>query len=357
MSAPLSSALAQRVVDRISPTLQHNVNVMDAAGIIIASRDAARIGSLHAGAREAAATGNPVVIRRPGEQDGMRAGVNCPITLEGTVVGVVGLTGPPDVVLPLADVVVLTIRLLLEREREMDAKALREALDRDLLGRLLNGGFEPGSVQRALAGGSPSLPGPWRIAAVLARAEDGRPIHRLPVDAGKLTDFLSRSGRYRWASFQGALWILLDAHDDAALAAAAGRSSVLLLGDACSADGPLHESAATLGQLAARPELLPADEAVLGLQDLSAELAVACMPSGSARHLAARIAELSESQRSTLAAFLGTGSSISETSRRLFTHRNTVIQRLERIAQVTALNPRDVRHALTLQLALVATRA
>ena len=357
MSAPLSSALAQRVVGRISPTLQHNVNVMDAAGIIIASRDASRIGTLHTGAREAAATGGPVVIRHAGERDGMRAGVNCPITLDGTVVGVVGLTGAPDVVLPLADVVVLSIRLLLEREREMDAKALREAIDRDLLGRLLNGGFDPGSMQRALAGGPPSLPGPWRVAAVLARTADGRATHRLPVHTDRLVDFLTRSGRYRWASFQGALWILLAAHDDAPLAAAAGGSSVLLLGDPCTQDGPLHESAATLGHLVARPELLPPDEPVLRLSELSAELAVACMPRESARHLAARIAGLSGPHWSTLAAFLHTGGSISETSRALFTHRNTVIQRLDRIAQVTALNPRDVRHALTLQLALISARA
>ncbi|MCQ1999850.1 CdaR family transcriptional regulator [Arthrobacter zhaoxinii] len=358
MSAPLGSALAQRVVDRISPTLHHNVNVMDAAGLIIASRDASRIGTLHAGAREAAATGKPVVIRPSAERDGMRAGVNCPIELDGAVVGVVGLTGAPDVVMPLADVVVLTIRLLLERDREMDSTALREARDRELLARLVNGGSPSASLEQELAAGSPALPGPWRLAAVLDRTAAGPPAHRLPLRSGPVGDLVSRSGRYRSASFQGALWILLPAHDAGALRTAASDSgSVLLLGDTCTGTESLQSAARSLGLLVARPEILPTASAVLHLRELSAELAVACMPRETAGHLAARITDLTDTQRTTLSAFLDAGGSFSEVSRVLYAHRNTIIQRLDRIAEVTQLNPRNAHQALTLRLGLVAARA
>ncbi|WP_146360447.1 CdaR family transcriptional regulator [Arthrobacter yangruifuii] len=358
MSAPLGGALAQRVVDRISPTLRHNVNVMDAAGLIIASRDASRIGTMHAGAREVVATGAPVVIRHAGEHDGMRAGVNCPIELDGAVVGVVGLTGAPEVVMPLADVVVLTIRLLLERDREMDSTALREARNRELLARLINGGAPSASVEQELAAGSPSLPGPWRMAAVLDRTPTGRPVHRLPVRSGLLGDVLARPDRYRSASFQGALWVLLAAHDTGALADAVSASgSVLLLGGTCSAGGTLQSTAKTLNLLVARPELLPSTQSVLHLRELSAELAVGCMPREAAGLLAAHISDLTDTQRTTLAAFLDAGGSISEVSRVLFAHRNTIIQRLDRIAEITQLNPRDAHHALTLRLGLIAARA
>ena len=49
----LASTLAQKVVDTIAPTINRNVNIMNAHGVIIASTDAARIGTRHEGSAEA----------------------------------------------------------------------------------------------------------------------------------------------------------------------------------------------------------------------------------------------------------------------------------------------------------------
>ncbi|MET1033965.1 MAG: sugar diacid recognition domain-containing protein [Arthrobacter sp.] len=365
MPAPLSRGLAQRVVDQVSPALAHNINVMDRAGIVIASRDPARIGTLHLGAREAAATGVPAVIHAGEEPAGARPGVNLPLTLDGDIVGVVGLTGDPATVLPVAQILVLTIGLLLTRERELDASARREARDRDLLSRLVNSDLDPRAVGASLAGGAPRLAAPWRLAAVVDAPAPGSAESRLPRNLLDITRRLESTGRFRWATFQGSLWVLGRAteHDDEALAAAAASGTIsnasatlLVRGDACPDAETLGGSAKTLGALLARPRFLPTGSPVLRSGELTAELAVACMPAETARHLASHVSGLSAVHRTTINAYLDSGRSISETARVLFAHRNTVIQRLDRIAETTGLDPRDPRQSLTLRLGLVAAR-
>ncbi|MFB0835831.1 CdaR family transcriptional regulator [Arthrobacter halodurans] len=370
MSAPLSRGLAQRVVDQVSPALAHNINVMDRAGIVIASRDPARIGTLHRGAREAAATGVPAVIHAGEEPAGARPGVNLPLTLDGDIVGVVGLTGDPATVLPVAQILVLTIGLLLTRERELDASARREARDRDLLSRLVNSDLDARAVGASLAGDAPRLAAPWRLAAVVDAPSPASAESRLPRNLLDITRRLESTGRFRWASFQGALWVLGRAteHDDDALAAAGmaaaaasgttsnASATLLVRGDACPDIETLGGSAKTLGALLARPRFLPTGSPVLRSGELTAELAVACMPAETARHLASHVSGLSAVHRATVNAYLDSGRSISETARALFAHRNTVIQRLDRIAETTGLDPRDPRQSLTLRLGLVAAR-
>lgn len=355
---PLGRELAQRVVDRISPTLRHNVNVMDPAGLIIASRDATRIGTLHAGARQAAESGAAVVIRAGDDPRAGLPGVNLPFELDGKMVGVVGLTGDPDDVMPVAEVAVLTIRLLLEREMEMDAAARREARDRDLLGRLIAGNLDASAVKRALDRSDVPLSAPWRLAALLGVGGAGTPAASTELPDG-VSKVLRRTGRFHWASFEGVLWVLLGSseHDAAALAKVSSDGGVVaVFGDECSDVGSLAGSAKGLAALVRRPVVLPAASAALHVRDLAAELAVVCMPPETARQLATRVALLTAPQRTTLQAFLDAGGSVSEAARALFAHRNTVIQRLDRIAATTGLNPRDARQALTLRLGLVATR-
>ena len=56
----------------------------------------------------------------------------------------------------------------------------------------------------------------------------------------------------------------------------------------------------------------------------------------------------------TLAVFLATSGSIAATAERLYCHRNTVLQRLRRITELTGMSPREPRSAAVLYLALAA---
>jgi carbohydrate diacid regulator len=128
----LAGDLAQRIVT-VAMTIAHrNVNLMDARGIIIASGHPRRIGTLHAGARHAAQTGEVVEIspdevpRYPGALEG----INMPIISEGKTLAVVGVYGDPPATREIARLVRMIVEHILGREsqyREADAQTrLRE---------------------------------------------------------------------------------------------------------------------------------------------------------------------------------------------------------------------------------------
>ncbi|WP_461640498.1 sugar diacid recognition domain-containing protein, partial [Leucobacter sp. BZR 635] len=160
----LGSALAQRIVDELAPAIQENLNLMDSQGFIIASSDVSRVGTLHPGAREAAATNEVVAVHADTARPGERPGVNLPLEHRGRVIGVVGVTGKPAKVRSLAPVLVLTIALLFEREAELVGESRRDAADRDVLARLVFGS-RPEDALTLLQQRSPALDGPWVIVA------------------------------------------------------------------------------------------------------------------------------------------------------------------------------------------------
>lgn len=114
----LTSELSQQVVDSIIPLVNHNVNIMNNHAMIIGSGHKMRIDTFHKGAEDVLESGNIVEIypedvsRYPGSIEG----VNMPIIFEGEIVGVVGVTGHPNEVRSTAQIVKAFTELILERE-------------------------------------------------------------------------------------------------------------------------------------------------------------------------------------------------------------------------------------------------
>lgn len=351
MPLPLSRELAQRVIDQVAPTLEFNINVMDPGGRIIASTDRERIGAIHAVAR-AVASGEPGIVHDGGSPTA-RAGVNLPLRLDGEIVGVLGVTGPPERVAPVAQVLVLTTALLLEREREIDDSARRDAADRELLAGLVSGDLEAEAIASVLGAGLPELPPPWRLYAALD--------HHGPGTLGPDDHGLLPPGPHRRSRFGGALWVLTGARSDRGGHDRDIGDAVrypVLDGGSCSTGPALSGTAQALGALVAARRLLPppAGSGMLRLDDLAPELSAACLPPATAAFLTGRVASLRPEHHSTVEAFLACGSSVSATSRQLFLHRNTTIQRLDRIMHLTGLDPRNPAQAATLRLAIIAAR-
>lgn len=351
MTQPLSQELAQRVIDQVAPTLEFNINVMDPTGRIIASTDPARLGSTHAVAR-AVAGGEPGIVH-DGGSPAERPGVNLPLRLGGEIVGVLGITGPPERVAPVAQVLVLTTILLLERERELDDSARRDAADRELLAGLVSGEVDGQAITEALLAGVPELSAPWTLYAIVDRQAAGM----VPPDAERA--FLP--GPQRRARFGGAQWVLTGALSprlDGQAAAAAPEGTLMLQGSPCVDGAELSGAAQAMGSLVAAGDLLPEPppSRILRLDELAPELGVCCLPAATRAWLARRVGSLRAGQRQTVMAFLQFGSSVSATSRELFLHRNTTVQRLERVAELTGLDPRIPAQGATLQLAIIAAR-
>ncbi len=115
----LTPLLAQAIVDRTMGIIDFNVNVMDAYGVIIGSKDPSRIGILHEGGVLAITQARVIHIddTMTAQLHGVRPGVNVPIWADGQIVGAVGLTGAPAEVQPYAELVRTIAEMILEQTR------------------------------------------------------------------------------------------------------------------------------------------------------------------------------------------------------------------------------------------------
>lgn len=119
----LDSALAQHIVDRAMAILPHNINVMDAQGMIIGSGDSARLHTRHEGAQLVLANRRVVEIDEQAATclRGVRPGVNLPLLHAEELIGVLGITGDPEVVRPYAELVRMAAEMLVE-QRQLQAE-------------------------------------------------------------------------------------------------------------------------------------------------------------------------------------------------------------------------------------------
>ncbi|WP_165855823.1 CdaR family transcriptional regulator [Marinobacter sp. JSM 1782161] len=113
----LDQPTAQRIVERTMLAIGHSVNVMSPDGVIIASGEPRRVGSVHAAARLVAQRCEPLLIEAADvhEYPGSKPGVNLPVTVGGQLAAVVGISGSPGEVSHLADLVCMTAELMLEQ--------------------------------------------------------------------------------------------------------------------------------------------------------------------------------------------------------------------------------------------------
>ena len=121
----LDRELAERFIDRVTRYTNYNVNIMDERGIIIASRDKSRIGQYHEVAWRVV-TGTEEIVDTTGMSfPNVLPGINMVISVGGVREGVVGVTGDPDEVRPVALMVKMALETMLKYERQQEAQRIR----------------------------------------------------------------------------------------------------------------------------------------------------------------------------------------------------------------------------------------
>jgi len=355
-AAQITRELAQRLVEQVAPSLVHNVNIMDAAGVIIGSLDAARIGTLHDGARDAAVRGVAVHIAPGDENPGTRPGVNIPLIVDGQVVAVVGVTGVPAEVLPVAQVLVLTVQMLLSQERQRDNASWRESAIRDILSSLARGTLTESRLMSGFRGIDAPLQPPWNLTGILGTSHSVALLRQLRQFSGVVA-----------ADINGAVWVLSGSSSAMGLELLRQRlqqSSMLplcfLTGRIEATMAQLADDAERLSTLLGRPGLIDSDtgRTEIRLNSLGLELAIAALPSATIDDLAGSVlGPLSATLNETARVFLRSELSISGAARELGVHRNTLVQRLDRIELLTGLNLRQFNAAVQMRVAVAAEAA
>ena len=357
----LDSTLAQHIVDRAMAILPHNINVMDAQGMIIGSGDPQRLHTRHEGAQLVLANRRVVEIDEQAAAclRGVRPGVNLPLFHAEQLIGVLGITGQPETVRPYAELVRMAAEMLVEQrqlqaERHWQRHQL-EAWLRQLLER------EVPIAQLAAEAERIGLQLGWpRQLVLLELDEQSDPARLLAALAGKgeqcgpLAARLLLLGR-PWQS----------GRDDAAwLQQADGRGwgvRRLLLSDALDGLADLREAALALRELLAYAQLHKPQQRLLRLEEhrLQALLHGQRHSWSLQRWLAPLRRVLAQDAsgqlRQTLAAWCRHDGHPQACAEALGIHRNTLRYRLERIAELSGLDlaRRDQRLLFTLGLELL----
>ncbi|WP_055134434.1 sugar diacid recognition domain-containing protein [Pseudomonas mediterranea] len=135
----LDHDLAQDIVDRAMAILPYNVNVMDNQGLILGSGERERINTRHEGAQLVLANGRVVEIdaHTALQLKGVQPGINLPLVLDQRLIGVLGITGEPEQLRTYAELVRMTAEMLLgQRNQQAEQQWRRQRCD-DLLALLL----------------------------------------------------------------------------------------------------------------------------------------------------------------------------------------------------------------------------
>ncbi|MBM7557031.1 CdaR family transcriptional regulator [Halanaerobacter jeridensis] len=113
----ITENLASLIVNRTTKLLGKNINIMDENGLIIGSGDKERIDQFHEGAEKVISSGDPLEISHSDAQNlkGVKPGINLPIEFNEQIVGVVGITGAPDKIRDYAELVKITAELMLQQ--------------------------------------------------------------------------------------------------------------------------------------------------------------------------------------------------------------------------------------------------
>jgi carbohydrate diacid regulator len=358
-SHPLTSVLAQRVVDQVRPRLTHGINVMDHTGRIIGSVDSTRIGSVHDGAVRAISECRTVVIETTDDAAGVKPGVNIPLMLEGAVIGVVGVPGDPAEVEPIGAVIALTVELLVKDERARDSSRWHEDAVRQVLLALASGAMGEEGLLEALGHLGCPLSPPWNLSAVISARTSGWTIP--PEQLAPLLRRIEGSPNAVAAELQGALWVFTGSAGERSVSGLQNRLRAfkvrILSGRLEASTAQVAVEAKQLRVLLSAAGLLPKRD-VVWLGDVAVECAVASQPVELSQDLVNRIlVPLSPPLRATARRFLEDDLSIAAAAKGLATHRNTLVQRLDRIAQLTGLDLRRFDHAMTMKLALLSADA
>ncbi|MCL1065370.1 helix-turn-helix domain-containing protein [Shewanella olleyana] len=118
----IDSAIANRIVDRTMKIIGHNINVMNAQGVILGSGSNERIGSIHEGALLAISQNRKVEINQdiaPSLQ-GVKSGLNLPLHYQGQIVGVIGITGKPSELAQYGELLKMTAEMIVEQANLQD---------------------------------------------------------------------------------------------------------------------------------------------------------------------------------------------------------------------------------------------
>ncbi len=126
----LTPTLGQKIINETRNLIHEKIIIVNDKAIIIASTDSSRLGDFHEGALQTIQTKSTTILTESHltTMKGVLPGVNLPITIENKVIGVIGITGNPTEIIPFASLMkkmteILIRENILVQETEWQSRA------------------------------------------------------------------------------------------------------------------------------------------------------------------------------------------------------------------------------------------
>jgi carbohydrate diacid regulator len=386
LAPALTPALAQEIAGDTSEIIGYNVLITDRAGTVIGSGDRNRVGTFHEASVEVVRTLRSAVhdAAQARRLRGVRPGITLPIVLGDTALGTVGIIGSPAQVRRFGLVVQRQTEILLQESVLLRSRLLRERALEDLVRDIAH--FDPEVVEPELiayrAGelgydlGVPRVvvivdlvappgadqPGADQSAARLA------PLHTLRATFAPAHDVVAAMPSDRFVALHrvasarrapGAADELRAACLEAVeqLGRRHGLAAVVGIGAVATTVTELHDSYQD-ASIALR--LGVAGSPVTAIDDMRIQQLVATAGHRPRARLVEAMTGPLRGQpdwgvlRATLIAWCEAGFNLVQAAAALHIHRNTLVYRLNKIAELTGRSTRDHRATLALYLACLA---
>ena len=136
----LSEALAGRFLEKVAEYTDYNINIMNQKGIIIASRTESRVGTFHEIAfRILHGEEDEIDVDESSKFIGVKEGINMAVLYEGKRVGVIGITGEPEKIRPVALLLRMSLETALDYEAYKEARFQRRSLKEQFISQTIYG--------------------------------------------------------------------------------------------------------------------------------------------------------------------------------------------------------------------------
>ncbi|AUV89451.1 sugar diacid recognition domain-containing protein [Vibrio campbellii] len=356
----LDHTLAQQIVDRTMSIIGHNINVMNAAGTIIGSGDAERIGQKHDGAVLALNHGDSLELDEQSCQSlqGVKPGINMLLHFKGEVVGVVGVTGNPEHIRAFAQLVKMTAELTIEQASLVEQLQWDRRHQEEFVSVWLNQQLSDSELHDWAQRLSIDLATP-RVAVVIELKAESAPVSLNSVRG--LVDVLYRSDDKSLVAIMSMneIVVLKPLHsssnsDQSVLESIQRRLTANQIDDVRLAIGQRFDSALQLPlsyqsakQVLAVGRRSHPEQTMLSFSEHRLPVLLAPLAdSWQGDQLAQAMATLVSADKSgqlvkTLEAYFQANGNANACAKALYIHRNTLRYRLDRISEVTGISTQD----------------
>ncbi|WP_339284919.1 sugar diacid recognition domain-containing protein [Oceanobacillus sp. FSL K6-3682] len=354
----LTKEIANVIVRETSLRLNRNVNIMDIRGEIIATRDESRLHTVHEGAVEVLKSGETLTIY-PDQGEawkGSEPGINLPIVFHENIIGVIGVTGDPDDMEDIGELVKMTTELMIDQEFITSQLEWKQRTKEMIIDQLLKRSSSYKTIQQGLDMLKMKLEPPFMVFVIQ--------IDNLAIQKQEFIQKIENlfGNRYVIAGFINLNQLFIAASE---IEETEALRKVELLHELFHkkrikfriayslAFHELHQFYQAYFDCELALKISEPTIEIISFSQIEVRALLYQLDQTLRERFSKRILKrLDETQAITLKAFFANDLNIQKTADALFLHRNTLLYRINNIVNETGYNPKIFNDSLILQVAL-----